>query len=293
MKSLIIDEKYQNLRLDKALCRILDVSFALSQKIIRQKKVKINGKNCQASHKLEQGDLLEIWYELDLRKISATKKSNLTKAQIIKFKSYIIYEDDKILAINKPSGLATQGGSGITTSVDDFARQNSWQLVHRLDKDTSGCLLIAKNKEIADLLTLLFKSKNIDKTYLALVNGLPNKNFGQIAIPLRKKIQGKNEKVMPDFEQGKEAITNFKVLKKFTDYSLVELKPITGRTHQLRVHMKELGHAIINDVKYGGKVVLRKDISNRLCLHAQRITINDYFGQKLQINAPIPKEMGL
>jgi len=163
-----------------------------------------------------------------------------------------------------------------------------------LDKDTSGILLMAKSKSAAEFLIDSFKNKNIKKTYIALVNGIPTKNHGKINIPLRKKIQGKNEKVLPDFEEGKEAITDFKILRKFTDYCLIELRPITGRTHQLRVHMKELGHPIINDVKYGGKSVLKKDISDRLCLHAHKIVIDQYLTKdKIEIIASEPSPNSL
>ena len=206
-----------------------------------------------------------------------------------KFSSWIIFEDENLIAINKPSGLATQGGSGIEISVDDFVLLKKFQLVHRLDKDTSGILLIAKNSKSAEFLIDAFKNKTVEKTYLALVRGVPKKVSGVINIPLRKKLLGKNEKVSPDFESGKEAITEFKILKNFSDRALLELKPLTGRTHQLRVHCKELGHPILNDVKYGGKEVLRKDLCKRMCLHAYKIELQDYFGKKLEIKTSLPE----
>ena len=115
------------------------------------------------------------------------------------------------------------------------------------------------------------------------------KKEGVINIPLKKHLIGKNEKVRPDFAEGKEAITEFKLRETFDNYSFVELSPLTGRTHQLRVHCKELGHAILNDVKYGGKAVLRKDICKRLCLHAYRIEMENYFGKKLEIETDLPE----
>jgi 23S rRNA pseudouridine955/2504/2580 synthase len=270
-------------RLDKFLCKKYDISFGLAQKLIREKKVKVNGKRVDAAYKVEDGDQVEVFSDLAKRIENTKEKKKISVDRMKKFLSQIIFEDENLVAINKPSGLATQGGSGIDISVDDFVREQKWQLVHRLDKDTSGILLIAKNNEAAEILTEGFKNKTIEKTYHAFICGTPKKSEGVISIPLRKKILGKNEKVLPDFEQGKEAVTKFKVVKSFADHSLIELKPLTGRTHQLRVHCKEIGHPIVNDVKYGGKEVLKKNLSNRLCLHAYQILIPNFFGKDVKI----------
>lgn len=270
-------------RLDKFLCKKYDISFGLAQKLIREKKVKVNGKMVDAAYKVEDGDRVEVFTDLAKRIENSKEKKKISVDRMKKFLSQIIFEDENLVAINKPSGLATQGGSGIDISVDDFVREQKWQLVHRLDKDTSGILLIAKNNEAAEVLTEGFKNKTIEKTYHALICGTPKKLEGTISIPLRKRILGKNEKVLPDFEQGKEAVTKFKVVKSFADHSLIELKPLTGRTHQLRVHCKEIGHPIANDVKYGGKEVLKKNLSNRLCLHAYQILIPNFFGKDVKI----------
>ncbi len=270
-------------RLDKFLCKKYDISFGLAQKLIREKKVKVNGKRVDAAYKVEDGDQVEVFSDLAKRIENTKEKKKISVDRMKKFLSQIIFEDENLVAINKPSGLATQGGSGIDISVDDFVREQKWQLVHRLDKDTSGILLIAKNNESAEVLTEGFKNKTIEKTYHALICGTPRKLEGTISIPLRKKILGKNEKVLPDFEQGKEAVTKFKVVKSFADHSLIELKPLTGRTHQLRVHCKEIGHPIVNDVKYGGREVLKKNLSNRLCLHAYQILIPNFFGKDVKI----------
>jgi len=277
------------LRLDKYLCKKFDISFGLAQKVIREKKIKVNGARVDAAYKTHEADQIEVFTELNKRYATENKKPKVSAEKLKKFSSWIIFQDENLIAINKPSGLATQGGSGIEISVDDFLSGTELQLVHRLDKDTSGILLIAKNAKAAEFLTDGFKNKTIKKTYLALVRGIVKKPEGTINIPLRKKLLGKNEKVQPDFAEGKEAITDYKLLRSFFDHSLLELKPLTGRTHQLRVHCKEIGHAIINDVKYGGKEVLRKDICKRLCLHAYKIEIDDYFGKKLKIETEQPE----
>jgi 23S rRNA pseudouridine955/2504/2580 synthase len=288
MFQITIDADSADIRLDKLLCKKFDISFGLAQKIIREKKIKVNGKRVDSAYKTQDQDQIEIFVNLGERFDKPAQKPTISAERFKKFSSYIVFEDDNFLAIDKPSGLATQGGSGIEISVDDFVRSKNWQLVHRLDKDTSGILLIAKNSKTAEFLIDAFKNKKIEKTYFALVNGLVKKSDGVINIPLRKKILGKNEKVSPDYDEGKEAITNYKLVKKFFDYSLLELSPLTGRTHQLRVHCKEIGHPILNDVKYGSTAVLRKDICKRLCLHAYKITL-DYEGKKLEIETKLPE----
>ena len=289
-----VDKAFEGLRIDKFLCQKFDISFALAQKLIRGKKVKINNVKCEAAFKIKALDQIEIFANLQNRDIKLKQKAKISPEKIKQFLASIIYQDDNIIAINKDSGLATQGGSGIAISVDDFlpylklenAIENP-QLVHRLDKDTSGILLIAQNKKTAEFLTKSFKEKTIRKTYLALVCGVVKKESGEINISLLKKFVGKSEKVYPDFQNGKSAITNFKLLKKFKDYSLLELNPITGRTHQIRVHCKEIGHPIINDIKYGGPSA-KKDIFNRLCLHAFQIELENYCGKKLIIKTSLP-----
>jgi len=310
-----INQDFAGLRLDKFLCQNFDIPFGLAQKLIREKKVKVNKVRVDASYKTQDADHVEVFADLKPRLNTEKKKPQVSAQKIKNFLASIIYQDENLIAVNKPSGLATQGGSGIEISVDDllFCLKNlpnknlgdnsqlatspaksgpendSPQLVHRLDKDTSGILLIARNKKTAEFLTASFKNKTIEKTYLALVAGVVKKTEGVIKIPLRKKFVGKNEKVYPDFEEGKEAITNFKVLKTYYDHSALELNPITGRTHQLRVHCKEIGHPIVNDIKYGGIDVARKEIANRLCLHAYKIKLTDYFGKELVIESEIPE----
>ena len=288
MLSITISDEYNSQRIDKFLCKKFDISFSLSQKIIREKKVKINNKKAQISDKLSIGDQISIFEKLNLRKQNLLSKPNISIEKQKKFWQNIIFEDENIIAINKPSGLATQGGSLIDISVDDFAKLKKYQLVHRLDKDTSGVLLIAKNNHSSEFLIEAFKNKTIRKTYIALVLGHVKKNFGTIDIPLAKKMLGKNEKVQADFEFGKKAITNYRVIKNFNDFTQLELNPITGRTHQLRVHCKEIGHPILNDIKYGGKKVDFKTTFPRLCLHSFKIEIPNYNQQTLVIQTPPP-----
>ncbi|MBM3590383.1 MAG: RluA family pseudouridine synthase [Alphaproteobacteria bacterium] len=288
MLSIIVSDEHNSQRIDKFLCKKFDISFSLSQKIIREKKIKINNKKAQISDKLNIGDQISIFEKLNLRKQNLLSKPNISIEKQKKFWQNIIFEDENIIAIDKPSGLATQGGSLIDISVDDYVKLKKYHLVHRLDKDTSGVLLIAKNNHSSELLVEAFKNKTIRKTYIALVLGHVKKNFGTIDIPLAKQMLGKNEKVQADFEFGKKAITNYRVIKNFNDFTQLELNPITGRTHQLRVHCKEIGHPILNDIKYGGKKVDFKNIFPRLCLHSFKIEIPNYRQQTLVIETRPP-----
>lgn len=292
MISVKVTDEYVNLRIDKFLCKKFDISFAHSQKLIREKKVKINHVKADIATKILAYDLIEIYSSLNLRKniISPTKKLNQAKIEKLhdKFWQYKIFEDDNLVVINKPSGLPSQGGTAVEYSVDDFVRKYQYHLVHRIDKDTSGILLIAKNKICADFLLKSFKEKTITKTYIALVVGRVKNSVGTINMPLLKKQLGKNEKVQVDIEFGKQAITHYKVIKHHQNYSELELNPVTGRTHQIRVHCKEIGHPILNDFKYGKLKADFKKLFPRLCLHAFKVEIKDYFGSDLIIQTPYP-----
>tara|TARA_Y100000389_G_C17468698_1_gene528199 strand:+ start:269 stop:1153 length:885 start_codon:yes stop_codon:yes gene_type:complete len=265
------------------------LGFSLTQKLIRKKQILVNDQKIQNGYKIETGD------EITIPNIEFTQKTNkkpkVSKENIAKITKNIIFQDDNIIAINKPSGIATQGGSNIKFSVAHslpylkFGNEQTPKLVHRLDKDTSGILLISRNRQISDVLLDKFKNKQISKTYLALIIGTPSKKSGEINLPLLKKYQGRNEKIYVD-KNGKEAITKYKILSSRDNISLIELYPITGRTHQLRVHMKEIGHPILGDYKYGQK---GKNDFKRLALHAFKIEIKDYFCQDLNIKSKKPE----
>lgn len=293
MINIKVDKNSVDIRIDKLLMQRYEAGFPLMQKLIRSKKIKINGKAISKPVKLQFGDEIEVFAKLKDRNINEKPRSSIPQRKIDEFFSYKIYEDDNILAIDKPSGLAVQGRSLARASIDDILYNLKQQgeglfLVHRIDRDTSGVLLLAKNKKAAALLTEHFKNKTIKKTYLALLDGNLKQEQGRIDIPLKKKRVGALEKVYPDFANGDQAISDYKLLRHFDGYCLVEFSPITGRTHQLRVHAKEIGHAIIGDFKYGGKKVIRKEVASRLCLHAQSVTLQDYFGRKLEIKAKSP-----
>lgn len=290
MITIKIDKNSVDTRIDKLLMQRYEAGFPLMQKLIRSRKVKINGRAINKPVKVDFGDEIEVFADLKLRNVNEKPRLSISQRKIDEFFSYKIYEDENIMAIDKPSGLAVQGRSLARASIDDILHNlkqsgHNLFLVHRIDRDTSGVFLLAKNKKAAALLTEHFKNKTIRKTYVALLAGNLKQKQGRIDIPLKKKRVGALEKVYPDFANGDQAISDYKLLQNFDDYCLVEFTPITGRTHQLRVHAKEIGHAIIGDFKYGGKKVIKKEIADRLCLHAKEIEIADYFGRILKISA--------
>ncbi|MDR0423272.1 MAG: RluA family pseudouridine synthase, partial [Rickettsiales bacterium] len=222
------------------------------------------------------------------------KDKIITKNTLQNFRKLIIFENDVFFVINKPTGLAVQSGTKTEISVADFL-QNGEKLVHRIDKSTSGLLIIAKNRESADCLSTFFKEKkDMEKIYLAVVFGRFNKQEGQINFPLLKKIENGIEKVYVD-KGGKEAITLYKVLSYNEKYnlSLVECKILTGRTHQIRVHLKELGHPILGDGKYGGKKAFlsgteRERVSQNMHLHSYKLLLHNFKGEDYSLKADLP-----
>lgn len=187
----------------------------------------------------------------------------------------ILHQDTSLTLFNKPSGLITEAPHG------HF-------LVHRLDKGTSGVILMARTLSMKNSLELLFRKKEIKKIYIALVQGIPKKKEGTIATSLAKKGTFHGQTLYGSAPHGKEAITHYKVLKKRKGFSLIELHPETGRTHQLRVHMAEMGHPILGDLQYGRDVSFSHDV-NRLCLHAYRLSFkHPKTGQMVQALAPLP-----
>lgn len=306
-KIIKIEKKYENLRLDKFLFSIFsNVNNVLIQKAIRNKDIILNNKSVKSANTiLKQND--ELGLTNFIVKIfsnpsqKAEKKSDLkfTDKEIEKIKKCIIYKDNNIIAINKPSGLAVQSGSKIEKSLNDylqflrFENQENPKLVHRLDKDTSGLIIIARNHEIAEKLAEYFKDKDekLDKIYLTLAVGKFLNTEGKIEFPLIKKVENGVEKVYRDEKNGKEATTIYKVLGYSEKYnvSLLEVKILTGRTHQIRVHLKEIGHPILGDGKYGGKKAFVDGLSEKIHLHSYKINIKNLDGKDLNLKADLPE----
>ncbi|SDG47236.1 RluA family pseudouridine synthase [Thalassobaculum litoreum] len=270
-------------------------------KLLRTGQIRIDGKRAKANQRLEAGQQIRIPPLGDaqphLQFAKPARKDTETGAELIEA---VIYRDDEMIAINKPAGLAVQGGSGTTKHIDGaldslrFGYSERPRLVHRLDKDTSGVLVLARTQRAARRLTHAFRAKSALKIYWALVVGEPKPTNGQIELPIGK-LPGKlGEKMAVDHENGQSAVTRYVTLEKLgRRAALVALSPVTGRTHQLRVHMEAIGTPILGDGKYGAAEAFLQGegISRKLHLHARAIRIPDEDGVPIEIIAPLQDHM--
>ncbi|MBL0690350.1 MAG: RluA family pseudouridine synthase [Alphaproteobacteria bacterium] len=261
-----------------------DVVRSLVYKSIRKGLVKLNGKKTTSNVRLNEGDELSVssYVSQNIEKTSQTK--SLSQSERGKIRSWIIYEDSDIVVLNKPGGVACQGGSKVVVSLDgllcDYYSSDEIRLVHRLDKDTSGLMVVSKNLRSAQNLGLQFKEKEVSKVYVAVVIG-----------DISKKLS-KADVVKTEEESGRESITEYKILSTRSDYdlTLIELKPRTGRKHQLRKHMSySLGLPILGDRLYGKDILKlwyrKHEIKSDLLLSSIRLTFtHPTSGERMDIN---------
>jgi len=195
-----------------------------------------------------------------------------------------VFEDKNILVINKPINLPVQGGSKVKISVDQLLNPKDkpvqYRLTHRIDKDTSGLLILAKTELAAKKIANLFKDKNIHKTYLTIVVGKPPKYSGKINSPIYNENSG-----------SKDAETHYEVIDNVgNELAFLAAYPITGRKHQIRIHLNKINCPILGDGKYGGRRAFKSNLRNKIHLHSYKIELPNYFGRKLSLTAPLPKE---
>jgi len=229
-----------------------------------------------------------------------SKASSLSEADVTFIRSRLIHEDDLVLAFDKPAGLSSQGGRIAALTLDDllaaFERSggNRPRLVHRLDRDTSGVILAAKTKPAAAFLGRALMTRKVKKTYLALIApGAPQPPFGRITTPLRREVIGRDVRMTPcaaDHPDAEETDTGYRTLAESPEAALVELRPHTGRMHQLRAHMASIGRPIAGDVRYGGALMLGGAPVPRLMLHAAALEAPHPAGGRLQVTAPPPAD---
>ncbi|WP_347938580.1 RluA family pseudouridine synthase [Rickettsia oklahomensis] len=284
-------------RLDKYLKRLYPLlTQGVIEKALRQKYITVNAQKAEASLRVIDGDKIFISDKFNLP-VKQPEKLVFTDAEIKLAKKittdYLIYEDDNLIAINKPIGLATQGGSKINLSIDSALKYLNYKgadfkLVHRLDKETSGLLLIAKNYLSSIKFHDAFKEKLVVKTYYAITYGKPIKNVGEVRSNIEKSKGGTPKITDIESENGKFAITYYKLLKALdNNLFLVEFTPITGRMHQLRLHAKLLGCPILGDDKYGDKDIM--PYSKYMFLHANNICLYEkVFGKEINLEAKLP-----
>ena len=270
-KIFTVERDYQDSRFDRWFKnKVLDIPHSLIEKLVRQNKVKINKKKIKSSYRLQIGDLVEIYDISKLKPVDKKQKIKYLpkKKEIGAYDNYVIEDNENFIVINKPTGIPVQSGTKSYKNIIDILENSKYFenlkpfIVHRLDKETSGLLIIAKNRKYAQLFTSLFRIRKIHKTYLAIVYGKVDKSI----------------KVMKDdliyYENNKKifqkAVSNLKIIKSHEGYSFLELNPITGRKHQLRKQLLKIGYPIIGDDKYFLNDRKRIKIKN-LMLHAYKI----------------------
>lgn len=289
-----IEEDQAGQRIDNFLRTALKgVPKSLIYRLLRKGEVRVNKKRIKPDGRLQAGDLVRI---PPVRVAEPGQQPLAGQGLLNVLEQSVLYESDALLVINKPSGLAVHGGSGINLGLIEALRQlrptaRFLELVHRLDRDTSGCILVAKKRSMLRFLHEGLRNKQIDKIYHALVSGRWESRDQVVDAPLLKNELKSGERIVRVQDAGKASVTRFKVLRRFGAQStLVEARPVTGRTHQIRVHAQFRGHPIIGDEKYGTDEVnnqMRQRGITRLFLHAARLRLTLPDGQTLDITAPL------
>jgi 23S rRNA pseudouridine955/2504/2580 synthase len=291
------------IRLDRWFKRHLpDASFNLVARWARTGQLRVDGKRATPGDRLLAGQEIRVPPadpELARNGRRVRKRRELTADESEFALGMVIHKDDAALVINKPAGLATQGGTKTEHHVDGlldalcFELDNRPKLVHRLDKDTSGALLLARTARSAGHFAKAFSARTARKVYWAIVVGVPEIFDGFIDLPIGKQPGTGGEKMYVDQDAGQAARTRYRVVERAGNRcAWVELQPYTGRTHQLRVHMAAIGHPIVGDGKYGGKdAFLTGTISRKMHLHARRLRIDHPEGHQIDIRAELPPHM--
>ena len=290
------------------------LNHIMLEKLLRKGEVRVDGRRAKSGERLSTGQAVRLPPQLDAILKQSTEKRTQSPAahpqpseQVRKSaEELVIHMDSSVLVLNKPPGLATQGGSGITRHVDglldalSFGKKQRPRLVHRLDRDTSGVLVVARTVPAAAALAKSLAQRDAQKIYWALVKGVPKKRAGTIKLALVKEgghgPHGRDERVVgkdPGAEDAKYALTDYVVIDHAgEEYAWIAAKPLTGRTHQIRVHLASLGTPIVGDFKYGGAVARgHGEIADKLHLHARSIDIAHPDGGRLQVTAPLPAHM--
>ncbi|MDX9874097.1 MAG: 23S rRNA pseudouridine(955/2504/2580) synthase RluC [Spongiibacteraceae bacterium] len=292
-----VDAGSDGQRIDNFLMRELKgVPRSRIYRLLRKGEVRVNRGRVRAEARLAAGDEVRI---PPVRVSEEAGTALPVPAPLLNhLASCIVYEDDALLVINKPAGLAVHGGSGIQTGLIEALRQlrpdaRFLELVHRLDRDTSGLIMIAKKRSTLTTLHEALRGDGVDKRYLALAVGSWPVQRKRVEAPLLKNTLRSGERVVRVSADGKPAVTLFKVLERFPEATLVEASPVTGRTHQIRVHAQFAGCPLAGDDKYGNRdveVVFREKGLKRLFLHAFRLFV-PLDGRRLELEAPLPAEL--
>lgn len=297
-----VDEDQAGQRLDNFLApRLKGVPRSRIYNLIRKGEVRVNKGRSKPDYKLQPGDQVRI---PPVRIAGAGEVPAPGKSLALHLEQAVLYEDEGLLVINKPPGLAVHGGSGVALGLIESLRQirpqhRFLELVHRLDRDTSGCIMVAKKRSVLRHLQAALRDKTgpgaVKKVYQALVLGHWPDSCQRIDAPLLRREVAGGERVVSVSQAGKPSLTEFSVLHRYARFTLIEARPITGRTHQIRVHAKYAGHSLVGDEKYGNDAIndeLRKLGFRRLFLHAAALEF-DLPGRegRIGVEAPLPDDL--
>ena len=286
----IVDGEYENSRLDNCLIsKLKNVPKSKIYSTIRKGEVRVNGSRSKPDRRLKKNDVIRI----PPLKITEKKVFSPSKSLESLLKGRIIYNKDSILILDKPEGLASHGGSGLKLGLIEAIRQldtkfKDAQLVHRLDRDTSGCIVLSLKRSVLRKLNLEMREGRVIKKYLAVVKGVWPKEEIQIKSKLKKNNLRSGEREVVESPEGKLSVTNFKLIKVNKHISFLECSLLTGRTHQIRVQASKEGHPVIGDKKYGDKdinEIYKKKGIRRMMLHASEISFPKL---NIRCNANVP-----
>ena len=269
------------------------------EKLLRTGQVRVDGGRVQASLRLAAGQEIRVPPLADAPPPSQPHQRPVSDGDLRDLQAAVLYRDDDVLAIDKPVGLAVQGGTGVDRHLDAmldglrFGSPERPRLVHRLDRDTSGVLILARHARAAAELTAAFRRKECRKIYWAVVVGMPPERRGRIVAAIEKRPGPAGDR-MRISDDGQAAVTEYRVIDTAGRRAAwLELRPVTGRTHQLRVHCVALGTPVLGDGKYGGRLAFLDgpELDRRLHLHAHSIEVPRPAGAKLRISAPLPAHL--
>jgi 23S rRNA pseudouridine955/2504/2580 synthase len=294
-----VSEEDDGIRLDRWFRRNLpEATFGTVARWARTGQLRLDGRRAAPGDRIEAGQTIRVPpLEEEPAGRPQPKRHPLTDEEVEFVRGLVIHEDPAAIVVAKPPGLATQGGTKTSNHLDRLldglaaGGQNRPKLVHRLDKDTSGVLLLARTPRAAAFFSKAFSGRTARKVYWALVTGVPAVEDGLIDLPLAKQPGTGGEKMHVDEEEGQDARTRYRVIERAGNRAAwIELQPHTGRTHQLRVHMAAIGHPIVGDGKYGGQdAFLTGAISRKLHLHARRLRIDHPDGGRIDVTAEPPE----
>ena len=283
-----INQELSGQRLDNFLIKKLKrLPKSLIYKLVRSGQVRVNKKRSKVSYRISDNDLIRIPPHLIQENVVADKILSNTK-------EYIHYENENFLLINKPYGISVHSGTNqevdFLSSLKKSQNNNDLSLVHRLDKNTSGCLLVSKNYQVASYLGKELMNKNVEKKYYALLTGVLDKEIIEVESKIEKDI--KHQQMIVDEVEGREAYTKITLLKAYKSFSFVEIEIETGRTHQIRIHASSIGHPVVGDSKYDGKncKIINENLNiKRLFLHAYYLSF--YYDKKYEFILDLPNDL--